>query len=92
MAAGQHRALGAILISMPGQAQVEIETHTCQHCNGIVETKGPGVDPGKTSGWCGNCFAIICIRCATNGRCTPFERKLERVESRARFLESIGLG
>lgn len=92
MAAGQHRAIGAILISMPGQAQVEIETHTCVHCGSFFETRGPGIDAAKTSGWCAQCFAPICLRCAKGGRCTPFEKKLEAHEARGRFLESIGLG
>lgn len=91
MAKDQHRAIGMILISMPGQAQVEIETHTCPHCNGFFKTKGPGVDPAKTSGWCGNCFAPICLACAVNGRCTPFEKRLAEVEARGRLLESLGL-
>jgi len=91
MAAQQHRAIGAILISMPGERQVEIETHTCVHCGGFFETKGPGVDPAKTSGWCGQCFAPICIGCAKEGRCTPFEEKILRVEARARLLEALGL-
>ena len=89
MATGQHRTVGAILISEPGKPQVEIQTFTCCHCNGIVMVEHKAGAHGS-GGFCGQCFAPTCLRCAQNGRCTPFERKLERMESRARLLDAVG--
>jgi hypothetical protein len=63
-----------------------VEALTCAHCQNIfVKPK-----PGEPSGFCTMCFAPVCLRCGQNElKCDPFERKLERIESRARLLQSV---
>ena len=69
------------------------ETFTCCHCNVIV-----ALDPREPPAICMPCFKRVCEKCHADGRCMPFERKLERFEkrvneqvSRGVFLRSIGL-
>lgn len=88
MASGQHRTKGAVLIKMPGQAEVEIRTFTCVHCNGFVMIPA-GAAADQCGGFCGLCFAPICGACAKSGKCTPFEKRLEKIEARGRMLDSI---
>jgi hypothetical protein len=74
----------------PDKADVEEDTFTCAHCNSIVFVK-PCQDPSEMGGFCRLCYAHICGSCADQGECVPFEKKLEALESRFRFLRSIGL-
>lgn len=90
MATGQHRTVGTVLISEPGKPQVEIKTFTCCHCNGIVMVEHKAGAAGS-GGFCGQCWAPTCFACGKIGRCTPFERRLEKIEGRARLLKSMGL-
>lgn len=64
----------------------EFDTTTCVHCNKIV-----AVRRGSKGGWCPSCAGVICEACNRIGRCTPFEKKLEAVESRSRFLKAVGV-
>ena len=64
-----------------------VETLTCNHCGCIYPKPGPG----EPSGFCHVCFAGVCLGCGAIDRCDPFEKKLERLEGRARFLKSVGL-
>lgn len=64
---------------------VIVEKITCSHCQKIFDKPGPNDDVG----FCNMCFAAICIPCAKLDKCDPFERKLERMEHRTRFLRSV---
>jgi hypothetical protein len=59
----------------------EYATITCVHCNRVVPLKSRKED----ADWCRMCMKPICLRCAGKG-CTPFERKLEAMEARARLF------
>lgn len=79
----------------PGKKDIEEDTFSCTHCNAIVfvsdQTTGKPLPPDDAGGFCLRCMKHICKRCATDGRCTPFERRLEQAEARGRFLKSVGL-
>lgn len=66
---------------------VEIKTFTCCHCNRIFDV--PPKDSPET-GFCSQCHARECLRCARKNKCVPFEKKLERYEARQRLLQQIG--
>jgi hypothetical protein len=97
----RHHAGGYFQIVGPGAC--EADTITCRHCQHIVAVK-PGsattvyLIPHRDGRWteepgafCRSCMGPICLRCHDAGTCTPFERKLEAMEARGRFLRSIGL-
>lgn len=67
---------------------VERDTFTCVHCNTVVFVK-PKQDPSEMGGFCRQCMSHICGPCADLGKCTPFEKKLEEMEARDRFLRSV---
>lgn len=67
---------------------VERDTFTCAHCSRIVVVE-PICDPSAAGGFCRQCMAHLCTRCANRGVCDPFMRKLERAEARDRLLRSI---
>ena len=67
-----------------GTVQVR-ETLTCSHCNQIFAKPGPA-DP---AGFCHMCFKPVCLKCGKLDRCVPFEKKLEIMEQRARFLKQV---
>ena len=66
---------------------VVVEKITCNHCQAIFTKPGPG-DP---VGFCHQCFAPVCLKCGALDKCDPFEKKLERMESRSRLLKSLGV-
>lgn len=67
----------------------ENDTFGCAHCNRVVVTKA-GRPAEESGGWCLHCSKCICHGCATVGRCTPFEKKLDLIEKRAHSLRSMG--
>lgn len=69
---------------------VEMDTFRCGHCGSIrhVRVKERPEDIG---GFCRQCMKAICPYCLQSGRCDPLEKKLERIEERARILRSYGL-
>ena len=83
------KALGYLVLSGP-ERDVEFETFTCCHCN-RVRTK----HHGQHLDMCQGCAAPICPdnkRCREH--CTPWEKKMERIESnlsRDRMLRSMGI-
>jgi hypothetical protein len=97
------RAQGYIQI-VSESGVVERDTITCGHCQQIVFVKpgtgatvyllpqSQGPDEEEPGAFCRVCMTAICLPCHDVGRCAPFERELERSESRARFLRSAGLG
>lgn len=80
---------GYLLVTGP-DGKVEHDTFTCAHCQRVVlvKVKAPASDCG---GWCGRCAKCICPSCAAKPGCTPFEKKLERIEARARLLAAVGV-
>lgn len=67
---------------------VEKDTFTCKHCNTVVIVEpAPKPMPG---GRCTLCDALVCDACADKP-CRPFEKWLEKMESRDRLLRSIGV-
>lgn len=81
-----NRALGHVEVMGPNGSTVR-ETFTCCHCNGIKAVPAPG----EPMGYCQRCHARECVPCATRleGRCTPFEKRLEAYERRQRMLVAI---
>lgn len=67
-----------------GQVAVH-ETLKCGHCQRVYRKPGPG----EPSGFCHMCFRPVCLPCGANDRCDPFEKKLERMEQRGRFLRAL---
>jgi len=69
----------------------EKKTYTCCHCNTIHQVPPEG---SEQMGFCKKCFARECIDCAIRlqGRCTPFEQRIEAYEAKQRLLEAIGVG
>lgn len=81
----------------------ERDTITCGHCQQIVEIKpGTGAtvylipdalpphryheEPGA---FCPSCMRAICLQCHAKGGCVPWERMLDRMEGRDRFLRVV---
>lgn len=65
----------------------EMDTFTCHHCSRIVHVN----TPEDAGGMCKVCMKLICGPCVGKGTCTPWERKLEKIESRERARRSYGL-
>lgn len=77
------------------ESLTERDTFTCGHCNNIVIVP-PKANPSDLGGMCKSCMKLICPKCTAlwnrTNKCTPFEKQLEKIEARARFLRSAGLG
>ncbi len=64
----------------------EANAYTCGHCNRIVVT-----DRTSPMSGCRMCTKLICPSCDQRGSCTPFERRMEIAEARARSRRSMGV-
>lgn len=76
----------------PGKHDVEEDTFTCCHCNKIVfvsDAQGNPVPAEQVGGFCLRCMMNTCTTCATDGRCIPFEKKLEQMEARDRLVRAV---
>jgi hypothetical protein len=82
------RVGGYLAIYSPDSPIQESDTFTCVHCQQVVLVR-PKASASECGGWCGRCAKPICPKCAAKSGCTPFEKKLERAESRARMLKAI---
>lgn len=71
-----------------GQADIERDTFTCQHCNTVVEVP-PFRDAAEVGGWCLVCQKLICAGCVDRGECRPFEKECDRVEKIDRLRRQI---
>ena len=74
-----------------GGVALERDTFSCSHCQRVVFVT-PFAAASECGGWCGNCAKPVCGDCADRGVCVPWERVMERIEARDRFLRSAGLG
>jgi hypothetical protein len=82
------RAGGYSIITEPDMADVEQDTFTCAHCNG-VRFLAPRQEPEHR---CKSCYGYICEQCA-NRPCLPLEEQLRMMESpqyRPRRVFKIG--
>lgn len=70
--------------------RVTCQTVTCCHCNNVTIIPARA-QPEDCGGFCLRCMLPTCKACADKG-CTPFERELERVESRGRLLAAVERG
>lgn len=72
---------------------LESDTTTCAHCNGIVHMHDlkTGTALNNVLVHCHQCDRHICVPCAEKAKCTPFEKKLEAIEARARLRAAIGV-
>ena len=85
MAQARNRAL-SFAETYDGNGNVVVkEKLSCAHCQNLFDRPAPGEDVG----FCHLCFAPVCLECGRLDACDPFERKLERMESRDRMLKSI---
>lgn len=96
------RPQGYAIIVDPRAGTIEHDTITCGHCQRIVWVKpGSGAtvyivrtqthtyeEPGA---FCRCCMTSVCLACDRVGTCTPWERQMERMESRDRFLRAVGV-
>jgi len=69
--------------------KVTRDTYTCGHCNNVKFVE-PKQDPTTLGGLCKMCMKHICPDCCKAPKCDPFEKKLERIEARARFHDALG--
>lgn len=60
----------------------EADSFTCAHCNSVTLVHA-GQRAADLGGFCRLCSKLICSRCA-GGDCIPFEKKLQKLEERAR--------
>jgi hypothetical protein len=75
------------IIDSDGIITKEYDVFVCNHCQAIMDVKVKENDID----WCGRCNAPICSECHKIGKCAPFEKVLEKIESHDRFCRSIGL-
>jgi hypothetical protein len=72
------------------------ETVTCAHCNGVFEVRdNDGLFVAPTM--CSMEHKPLCPKCASradkreDGMCEVFEKKLDKIEARAKLLRAAGL-
>ncbi len=95
------RPHGYATITDPAAPLVEYDTAGCGHCQRVIFTK-PGsaqtvylfpqrVGPPKEEmgAFCRVCMRPVCLPCHEAGRCTPWEKQLEAMESRDRLRRSV---
>lgn len=56
---------------------IECAVILCAHCQAVIFMTPKA---RANVAWCGRCKAIVCPRCHVDGRCTPFERRLDTLE------------
>jgi hypothetical protein len=91
------------VIVEPGRQQ-EYDTCSCGHCQKVIFTKPrsattvyliptgvPGSFKEEAGAFCRVCMRPVCLPCDAHGRCTPFERALEKSEARDRLRRSVGV-
>lgn len=88
------RPQGYGVLTGPDGNVKEADSFTCHHCQRIVFVK-PRCSPSDAGGWCSICAKLICSPClgrmSRGGGCVPWEKKMEKMEARDRFLRSAGI-
>ncbi len=81
--------------------QVERDTVTCGHCQQIIAVKprsaatvylvrdAQGREKEEPGACCRVCMRAVCLTCHAHGRCTPWEKRLEKAERRQRLLRAV---
>ena len=69
--------------------QGEVDSFTCFHCQHVVMVPVKA-NPEDIGGFCKICTKLICKYCLRKG-CTPWEKKMEKMEARYDALRSYGL-
>lgn len=98
------RPAGYATIIDPDHPTIEYDTASCGHCQKILFVKPntactvyliplptPGQWKEEPGAFCLVCMRPVCLPCHDDGRCIPWEQKIEAMEARGRFLRSIGL-
>lgn len=70
--------------------QLEEDSFTCGHCQKVERVKARQ-RPEDVGGMCKVCMNLICGPCVGLMVCDVFEKKLERIEARYRFLKAAGI-
>ncbi len=55
----------------------EWETHTCFHCNAVMDTKVQDT-ADSVGGYCPRCNSVVCKACAQKQVCTPFVDQIDK--------------
>jgi hypothetical protein len=87
---GQRSASGRGAESGPDGTEYE-DFFVCFHCQYTTFVQ-PKEDPANLGGLCKICMKLICAKCVAKNTCTPWEKRMEKMEARQRFLNSAGLG
>lgn len=94
---------GYAIIVDPEAPTIEFDTVTCNHCQQVVRVKAgsamtvyymrnaAGVLVEEAGAFCRLCMAPICLNCHARGVCVPWEKQMEAMEARDRFLRSAGI-
>lgn len=98
------RGAGYATIVEPDRPLQEWDTCTCGHCQRIIFTKPgsastvyliarptPGQFREESGAFCRVCMRPVCLSCHNDGRCTPWEKRLERSEARDRLRRATGV-
>lgn len=98
------RPQGFAITADPGSDRPlrEEDTITCGHCQALVFIKpGTGAtvyrifdeeawtwreEPGA---FCRICMRAVCLQCHAYGGCLPWEKMLDRMEAKDRFVRSV---
>ena len=96
------RPHGYVTIVEPEKPTTEIDCCSCGHCHAIILTKAgsastvyllPTLTPHRyreePGAFCRVCMRPVCLACHALGRCTPWEKRLERSEARDRLRRSV---
>lgn len=97
------RHAGSFTITDPDRPLVERDTISCGHCQRILVVKPHTASTvylvfdraswtwqEEAGAFCRVCMSAICLPCCAQGRCTPWERRLEASEARDRLRRSLG--
>jgi hypothetical protein len=71
-----------------GKETAACSTFTCAHCNTVVFVRPKTHVFHSAPGFCQLCSAHTCRKC-TSKECKPFEKKLEEIERRGRFMKAV---
>lgn len=80
---------------MSNGPNVEVDVMGCAHCRMQMEVIPPKGAESVRIDRCGQCHAPVCPSCAAELartlKCSPFEKRMELYESRARLREAAGV-